>query len=88
MHQVFRVNKEREQEMKEKTKLESVVETDNTMKRKRPSEKEIEMEKQIEAISQENKILRATIEKLKNVIVAREVELFDKRCAPAPKPTV
>ena len=49
-----------------------------------PPEKEIEMQKQIEAIAQENRVLRATIEKLKNVIVAREVDLFDKRCAPRP----
>ena len=68
--------------MTKETKLESVK---NEVK---PSKKETEMQKQVEALSHENRILRATIEKLKNVIVSREVELFDRRCAPAPKPTV
>ena len=68
--------------MSKETKLESVKIENGS------SKKETEMQKQIEAISQENRVLRATIEKLKNVIVSREVELFDRRCAPAPKPTV
>ena len=66
--------------MSKETKLESV-------KSEMVPPKKVELRKQIEAISQENRVLRATIEKLKNVIVSREVELFDRRCSPAPKPT-
>ena len=44
-----------------------------------------EMQKQIDLLTKQNQIFRATIEKLKNVILSKCIEDFDKRCSAAQK---